>query len=294
MIAARLNGPWTLQEASCRRCSDITLAFEGHVFGLVLRAARAGLKMHMKKPRPTALPLSIDKGDGVWTTVDVPVAKYPAVATFLEYRPSAYLDDRPYVSGISICGQRTIQLAGPPAEEIARELGAKKVQWTTNFREQSFERMIAKIAYTFVVADVGLEGIETAYLMPAILGETDDIGRWVGCDEMEYITDARYLHGVMMRVVDRDIIARVRLFVSSGTPEYVVVVGRLAADAKTGKFQDVGAQGIARRRSHADVLAAAKPAPPLSHRSNGSLSVQVKRDSWTPRGPRSDRDSSRH
>lgn len=275
MIAAGLNGPWTLQEASCRRCADITLAFEGHVLGPVLRAARAGLKMHMTKPRPTTLPLVIDKGSGAWTSVDVPVGRYPAVAMFLEYPPPAYLDGRAYSSGVSVCGQRTVQVAGPPAEEVARELGAKRVQWTTSFLGQSFERLIAKIAYTFLVADVGLDGIEAAYVLPAILGEVDDIGRWVGCDGMEYITDARFLHGVMIQVVDRDVIARVRLFVNSRTPEYVVVVGRLSPNAVVGKFVAVGPKGITRRRSLADVLADANLAPAPTLPSNGSLSVQV-------------------
>jgi hypothetical protein len=263
------HGVVALSESACRDCADITSAFEGQVLGPILRPARAGLKMRMGQ-RPKTLPLLIDWGDGQLTAVEVPVEDYPAVAMFLEYPPPAYLDGRTYAAGISVCGQRTVQVAGPPAEEVGRRLGAKKMQWTTTFLGNSFERLIAKIAYAFVVADVGLEGIEAAYVMPAILGEVDDIGHWIGCDGMEY--DPRFLHGVVMQVVDRDVIVRVRLFVNSHTPEYVVVVGRLTLDAATGKFRAVGPQGITRTRSIADVLASAQPAPPhLSRRTSPFL-----------------------
>ena len=125
LIARGLNGPWVLNEASCKeRCQKITSAFEGHVLGPVLRGARAGLKMRMGD-RPTTLPLLIDRGDGDFVEVQVPIEDYPAVVQFPEYLPPAYLDTRPYTSGIDLCGERTIQVAGPRPEDVGRRLGAK-------------------------------------------------------------------------------------------------------------------------------------------------------------------------
>lgn len=285
MIAAGLNGPWVLQEASCARHEKITSAFEGHILGPVLRSTRAGLGMRMRG-RPTTLPLLADRGTGEFIPVEVPVKDYPAVATFLEYSPPAHLDRRPYISGVSVCGQRTIHFAGPPPEEVGRRLGAKTLRWTTTYLGYSFPRLIAKIAYTFVVADVGLSGIETAYVLPAILGKADDIGRWFGCDQIEYITDPRYLHGVTMQVINGEVIVRVRLFVNSHTPEYIVVVGRLTSDAVPGQFQAALPVGITRTRSLTDVLATAEPAPLPSLRPNESISVElsaglvVKKQPW--------------
>lgn len=86
------------------------------------------------------------------------------------------------------------------------------MRWTTQFAGHTFLRMIAKIAYTVTVADVGLEAIDTAYVIPAILGKTNDIGRWAGCDEVETITDPRYLHGVAQQIENGEVIVRVRLF----------------------------------------------------------------------------------
>ena len=86
------------------------------------------------------------------------------------------------------------------------------------------------------MADLGLDGIEEAYVLPAILGRSNDIGRWLGCDGQAHIINPQYLHGVRMAVVNGEIISRVRLFAQFGAPEYMVVVGRIRQGAQPGKF----------------------------------------------------------
>jgi hypothetical protein len=274
MIAAGLNGPWVLTRASCKSCEKITSAFEGHVLGRVFGLARAGLKMHMKE-RPTTLPVEIDRGDGQFVEVHLPVEECPAIVQFPEFLPPAYLDAREYRGGIELFAQRMIQFTGPTAEDVGRKLGAKGMRWTTTFRGHTFPRMIAKIAYTFVVADIGLDSIETAYVLPAIMGQSEDTGRWVGCDGMEYVTDPGVLHGVAQAIVNNEVIVRVRLFASSGAPEYVVVVGRLRADAVAGKFKVSGRQGFSRTRSLAEAQATARQAPEPFTQPNASLTVKL-------------------
>ena len=242
MIAAGLNGPWVLHEATCRACADITSAFEGRALGSIFGAARVGLKMRMGSP-PTNLPLLVDRiGDGEFTELDALVEDNPATVVFLEYPPPAYVDGRPYTSDVSVIGSRLVHFTGPTPDEVARGLGVKQLRVTATFHGLNFERLIAKIAYTCLVVD-GLNGVEIAYVLPAILGQTDDIGRWFGCDGMAYTTDPRYLHGVSLLVVDREVISRVRLFVDALTPEYVVVVGRLMPDAVRGKFRPTAPTG---------------------------------------------------
>jgi hypothetical protein len=227
---------------------------------------------------PDTLPLFVDRGDGAFVSVDVPVEDYPAIIQFPEFLPPGYFG-RPYNSGVDVCGVRTIQVAGPSPEIVGRRLGAKRMQITTTFKGHAFPRLIAKIAYAFVVADVGLPGIDSAYVLPAILGETDDIGRWFGCDGTEYITDPRYLHGVAMQVVNGDAIVRVRLFVNFNTPEYIVAVGRLKPNAKTGNFRPSGHLGEVRTRTLAEVQAGATRAPAPSIPENHAVSVAVQRGS---------------
>ncbi len=139
-----------------------------------------------------------------------------------------------------------------------------------------FQRLIAKVAYTILVADVGLDGIEAAYVLPAIMGQSQDIGRWVGCDEMEYITDPGVLHGVTQAIVNDEVITRVRLFASYGAPEYVVVIGRLRQGATAGKFKVTGPGGFSRTRAHTEVQATARQVPEPFTRPNSSMTVEVR------------------
>jgi hypothetical protein len=111
------------------------------------------------------------------------------------------------------------------------------------------------------VADVGLDGIETVYVLPAILGNSEDMGRWAGCDGMEYITDPGVLHGVSQLIVDGEVIVRVRLFASYLAPEYIVVVGKLRPEAGAGRFKVSGREGFSRTRTLDEVQATAQKAP---------------------------------
>ena len=94
--------------------------------------------------------------------------------------------------------------------------------------------MLAKIAYGCAVMAVGcdLGRLEDVYVLPAILGEADDVGRWVGGtnDRAAVVSD---LHDVKFSVVDGDLLVNVRLFVQFNAPEYVVVVGRTSYKSVT-------------------------------------------------------------
>lgn len=87
--------------------------------------------------------------------------------------------------------------------------------------------MFAKIAYAFTVRVFGLDNIEEAYVVEAILGKTDDVGEWVGCDGQKLLQTAGE-QAIGQRVTeDREVEVRIRLFSFIETPEYVVIVGRV-------------------------------------------------------------------
>jgi len=166
--------------------------------------------------------------------------KYPAVILFPTFALPASLEKRDNIRGIDVNGLWTIQVSGPKVEQVAKELETKTLRFSPTFRGHSFPRLIAKIAYGVSVADFGLDGIETAYVLPAILGKSNDIGQWVGCDKEMHIKEPNYFHGVGRTVDNGEIIVRVRLFAQFGAPEYVVVVGRIAKGAKPGKLKLLG------------------------------------------------------
>jgi hypothetical protein len=84
------------------------------------------------------------------------------------------------------------------------------------------------MAYGFAVLKLGVERITDRYVLPAMLGETSNIGRWVGCDPGPRINPATDLHAWSFGL-DQDnneIHVLIRLFAFFGAPEYHVVVGR--------------------------------------------------------------------
>lgn len=98
-----------------------------------------------------------------------------------------------------------------------------------------FARMLAKIALGFAVAVMGLEAFEEIFVRPAILGERDEVGMWVGCPDVPRLDAQKGLHDAAVFVrSDRLVIVGVRLFEEFSAPEYSVIVGR-ASEAWNGR-----------------------------------------------------------
>ena len=90
--------------------------------------------------------------------------------------------------------------------------------------------MIAKIAYAMAVSNKEAEQLDgPALVLPAIRGQADDIGQWVGT-----LSDPiRKYPGLLHRMAiaqDKErglLLGEVQLFADSETPSYGVVIGRL-------------------------------------------------------------------
>jgi hypothetical protein len=65
---------------------------------------------------------------------------------------------------------------------IAKKHVANKVI-LRDYPAEVFARFIAKIAYGYAVERYTLNVFEKVYIVPAILGHTNDIGRSVGCSD---------------------------------------------------------------------------------------------------------------
>jgi len=108
------------------------------------------------------------------------------------------------------------------------------VTYTVTFKSSKgsfdFARLLAKIAYGFAVANFGSGIIRDAYVLPSILGQTDDVGKWVGCAGESSDTTS-YLHDIKIGVKNDQIYVWIRLFamLRGVTPEYLVVVGQAPA-----------------------------------------------------------------
>lgn len=182
-----------------------------------------------KQDRPPKLPLTIEKEGGKREVVYLAAEEYPAVIAMPQFGPPAHLTGRidTYLQWV---GMTAVQIGGPPIVEVGRKLSAQGISGEAKFEPiGAFARMLAKIAYGFAVAAVGcdLTRFDEIYVLPAVLGESNDIGQWVGGLPDEAPTPVNDLHHIGLTLADGEIRVSVRLFAGFDAPEYVVVVGRI-------------------------------------------------------------------
>ena len=219
-----LGGSWILYKASCPKCEEVTREFERCVAAdqaLVIRTL-AKLPTRAKSGRPKSLPLKVTRA-GQEETIDCPVEMYPIRLTLEIYPPPACIDKRPYEKGMDILG---VGFANPSAKvigELRDRFQIDGYDFSVTLQGLIQARLLAKIALGFAVAAYGSEIIEHAYIRRAVLGESKDIGRWVGCCSRP-APEANILHQVRLSIERDNIHAYVRLFAQYRTPEYLIVV----------------------------------------------------------------------
>jgi hypothetical protein len=229
IIPRGLNGELTLTDASCGRCRDITSRLEDDLLRNAFGPARVGLRLRTQRPeeRPKHLPIQVRRG-GNEILIDVPVDEYPAIVALPVFAPPAHASGRSYSSGVQLVNVSLARVWGPPLAEVHRKYGHEYTGIQLSYNPVAFARAIAKIAYGFTVLKLGLERIADRYVLPAMLGEASDIGRWVGCDPGPPISPSTDLHAWSFGLDQdhKEIHVLVRLFALFGAPEYHIVVGR--------------------------------------------------------------------
>lgn len=229
-----LNGPWELLEASCMECAKITSAFESDVLRNMLLAARTRLHFptRHKHNRPERFSLTI-KRRGREETIQVPLKVHFTAMMLPIFALPAGLDQRRYKKGIDLVGMVTIQVGSPPAQQVAKSLGTKTLAVSVTYQPVAFARLLAKIAYGFTVAVYGLNTIREAYVLPSIMGKSDDVGRWVGCSTNNSLAPSNDLHKIELSSINGEIHCNVRLFARFNAPEYSVIVGHVSEHSGT-------------------------------------------------------------
>ena len=138
-----------------------------------------------------------------------------------------------------MCGAEILYFGKHPVD-VAKSLNAKTIQGRVNWDITSFARLLAKVAYAYAVASVGLLPRENVTILPLILGVTDDASRWLGSAQFRLSVESKDpLHALgHLWVADPNdsmselLLVRVKLFVPSGATGYEVVVCRRASAAE--------------------------------------------------------------
>ena len=234
IIPLGLGGNWILPKASCDTCSAITRDIEQFCLRPMRGPFRIRLRLPTRRPkeRPTTLPLEIIRTDGVRERTTVPAEDLPGVCFGFRWPAPGVL------------------LGKPPAENFEGELVARFIEqevWahaTPDGRKVKlgavnmllFARMLAKIAHSYAVANLGLSAF-SPMLPDLILGRSAAAPWLVGGDasgpppETELSLHHVYLQHCLTSGVEYVLVA-VRLFAFVGMPRYHVVVG--AANTRSG------------------------------------------------------------
>lgn len=228
IVPYSLNGPWELLKASCQHCASITSTFERDVSQKLLLPARIRLALptYHKGKLPATFSLNIES-KGQKETVHIPWQEAPIPISLPFFKLPAYIDQRHYEKGIDLCGQPWTLVNVSRIKEIAEKYGAESLSISITYEPTKFARLLGKIAYGFAVAHYGLNTIQQAYILPAIMGQVDDVGRWVGCKTTDLLGPGKNLHEIKLISVNKEIHCNLRLLSQLNTPEYLVIVGRV-------------------------------------------------------------------
>ena len=192
IIAYGLNANAILPKASCEDCNNITKKIEERVLRGFAWQMRTALGFQTRRPKeaPKTFRLGVVRG-GVEEEIDVPVEDHPILLSLPMYAPPVYLDNRvykkgrDYKEGIGLSGLVTVWFRD--RDEILRRYNAESIFVVQKMDHIAFAQMLGKIAYCFAVAELGFAAVEEPYILPAILGESNDIGQWVGSTDFVFL-----------------------------------------------------------------------------------------------------------
>ncbi len=223
------------EQASCKKCEKLINVFEHHVMKDVLGHLRFKVgspsrsKRRGKKSRSEVFTSEVLSGyyssDRIFLTNKIALSKYdhPIGFIWLRLKPPKILQ------GISIINDDPVDGFGQTNPEMLKLLTAKNnpVVYIDKLNLILFARSIAKIAYSYAIAECGQEVFVTL-VRPLLLGKRAIFTDLVGGD-YDIPPPTISLHELQLFIFDAGIVkfqcVRVRLFASMGTPNYDVVVG---------------------------------------------------------------------
>ena len=170
-----LGGTLILPQASCARCAKITSLIELHCLRGIYRPARMHLRLPSRKGHPQTLPVEMEHGD-TKTRVDLTIADHPGYLFSFDYEPPYILAGFEKL-GVRLGGRLSIRNINQNNEERLKQLKGK-VHMAADFDANTFARMIAKIAYSYAVAERGY-GTFRPLVLDAILRATPEDMRYV-------------------------------------------------------------------------------------------------------------------
>jgi 5-methylcytosine-specific restriction endonuclease McrA len=262
IIPLSLQGPFVFDDASCLECNAITHRFETTVINTLERfRARFGVKTRRPSKRKRAFLVDSIGPAGEPKKVSIPASEAPAAAIFYKFGPANILLGKPPFDP-------TFNWL-PVAHADGNELNAAmaKYGWDGRFQwkmvPNEFARMLAKIGYSYAVAELGLGAFEPLCL-DIILGNAQNYSYTVGGSfEVKKEPTTTSDHYIALGITNNPmlpqlVVVQIRLFQQMGSPHHHIVVGRL----KTQSQIDGMAKYLSHQSAEVQPLLVVGPTPP--------------------------------
>lgn len=237
IIPYALGGNFVLPKSSCPQCAKETSSFEQTCMRTMYGPLRLlyNLPTRRKKKRPKKLPLKVkfspDQAD--WELVDVKQEEYPFLVTFPYFDAPGILAGRslresegPTTKKLWIRGGCPFASFDELLPALSRKLKAHSLFPESKADVPSFCRLLAKIAYSFVVAESGPQGFN-AELTSIILGRDLNYCRYYIGSASQDEPPRNMLHDLaILKFSSNVVVVKIRLLCKLGTPTYFVAVGK--------------------------------------------------------------------
>ncbi len=226
IIPLGIGGTLILPEASCQKCEKTTSLFESHCIGRLFHSARPHMPFARGRGRLKRDRVATRVGRA-GTEVKIPVSEHPGMLVMFKFDVAAAITD--FNPAPAFGGQAVIC---PIVQDFGRKVDkAKGVHFALNFPAESFGRFLAKIAHSYAVAELGVNGFVPC-LKSVLVGEAPydhDLCRFVGSSLIEEpIGTQNHEIGIVPRTsFSRKvlIVVRIRLFSRFPMPTYYIVAG---------------------------------------------------------------------
>ncbi len=221
IIPYGLNGNFTLKNASCDNCANITKRFEEEYLRGPIWAVRSLLKFTSRRPAPETIPLNVGS-----TQVLIPPYDYPAVLILPALDTPGIMQN--LQPGCEIRCNYWTRVFQVDAAKL-RKYGVLEA-WSTPTYLPNLARNLAKIAHAYAAAELGVDGFEP-FLLDIILNGSEKPWFLVGGYlDIPPAAEKGSLHSVELlsyTVEDMPdlLVAEIRLFAEYGAPVFRVVVG---------------------------------------------------------------------
>lgn len=215
-----------LPKSSCRDCAKITSKFEGSVQQGMLGPLRHKMGLKTRRKRPTTHNVTFNfRQDGRLEYREIALVDFPAMCMGFRWLAPGILRR---IAPTNIFEGELVVRQNP--DELKKFIGDGEAFKIGRVAPGDFARMLAKIAHSFAMAELGADAFEP--LLPdLILGKSETAPYLVGGDATEESSSVELpLHylGPMYASVDEVLylLIAIRLFSKMGMPRYHVVVGR--------------------------------------------------------------------